>query len=199
MPRNNPIFRGILTCLFLVVSHWQPAIADDAVVSSFPKNRYASLHDHSPFAVATAAAPVAPQASFASNWYVTGVARVDDNYYVTIKGRDLATQFTLFGNEMVDGVSLASVSWSDQVGKSTVILRKGTETARLEFNEAQLRASSSATVGASPAPGAKAAGVAAAAGPQPLGVNMAAAVPNGAGLNGGIALKRRSLPIPVPR
>ena len=192
MPRTDRSTFGVVTCLILAAAlagGLLSANAEDALPSSLPAARYTALRERSPFALATAAAPVAPQASFASNWYVTGVARIDDNYYVTIKGRDLATQFTLFGNESVGGVSLASVNWSEQIGKSTVILRKGTETARLEFNEAQLRVPAAGTAGASPAPSAKPGGVAAAPAAPPMGVNMAAAA----------NIKRRSLPIPVPR
>jgi hypothetical protein len=88
------------------------------------------------------------------------------------------------------------------VGKSTVILKKGTETARLQFNEAQLRTPAAATAGGNHPPSAQtpvAAAVAQPQNPRGSGVNMAAAVSNGAGLNGGAPLRRRSLPIPVPR
>jgi hypothetical protein len=168
--------------------------AEDAIPTAFQKDRYESLRVRSPFAPATAVVAATPQASFAANWYVSGVARIGDDNFVTIKSRDNTTQFTLFANEPVGGVTLASVSWSDQVGKSTVVLCKGTETARLEFNEAQLRAPA-ATAGASPAPGGKAAMTVAGVNPRPAGVSMAAAGPN----NGNVPPRRRSLPIPVPR
>ena len=206
MPRINPKLCGALPCLVLaamLAGQLLPAFAED-VVPSFSKDRYESLRARSPFALATAVATPAPQASFAANWYVTSIGRVEDKYYVTIKGRDLSTQFSIFGDESVDGVSVASVNWSDTIGKTTVILRKGTETARLEFNEAQLKSAPvAAAAGASPVPGGAprpAGAPAIPAGPRPpAGVNMAAAVPNGAGLNGGMPLRRRSLPIPVPR
>jgi len=39
-----------------------------------------------PFAVATPVAPAAePQASFAANWFVSGIARIGDQDFVTIK------------------------------------------------------------------------------------------------------------------
>jgi hypothetical protein len=110
---------------------------------------------HSPFAVATAETPPpAPTASFAANWFVSGIARVGDEDFVTIKSRDLSTQFSLFGTKDTrDGVALASVTWSEAVGKSTVILRKGTETAKLEFNEAEMKATPAPHPGTSPVPG----------------------------------------------
>lgn len=110
------------------------------VPESRPLARYAAMTEKSPFALATAAAPAAePQASFAANWYVAGIARLGDTDFVTIKSRDASTQFSLFGREPQNGVSVASVEWSETIGKSKVILQKGTETAKLEFNEADLR------------------------------------------------------------
>ncbi len=210
MPRINSAFRGLVTlsCLALVlVAQRRAASAEDSIPLGFNKSRYESLREKSPFALATAAvATPAPQASFAANWYVSGVARIGDANFVTIKSRDLATQFSLYGDEPVDGVTLASVNWSDTVGKSTVIIRKGTETARLEFNEAQLRSPAPATAAAGPAP----AGAGAAAAnpnamnPRPMGasvpgLNMAAAnnVTTGPSIPG--TPRRRVLPIPVPR
>lgn len=168
----------------------------------FNKSRYESLRTKSPFALATAAAATpAPQASFAANWYVTSVARIDDKNFATIKSRDLTTQFSLYGDEPFDGVMLASVNWSDTIGKSTVILRKGTETARLEFNEAQLRSPAPATAAASPAPAGAGAmpANANATRPRPVGANVAVAsnATTGPGIPG--TPRRRVLPIPVPR
>jgi hypothetical protein len=122
----------------LVLGAVIPCRADDPVPKPFASNRYQSVRDHSPFAVATAEAPPpAPQASFAANLFVSGLGRWGDDDFVTIKSRDAGTQFSLFGHETdpSTGISVASVNWTDVVGKSTVILKKGTETAKLEFNE----------------------------------------------------------------
>ena len=144
--------------------------AEQPIPAALPAERYAPKGEKSPFALATPAAPVVtPQASFAANWYVSGIARVGDTDFVTIKAKDLSAQFSLFGHEpnLGTGVSVASVDWSDTVGKSTVILQKGTETAKLEFNEAELRSPQSGApqpppLGANPAGGIP--------GPQPLGM-----------------------------
>jgi hypothetical protein len=127
---------------------------EEAIPQALPKGRYDAVRMHSPFAVATAETPPsAPTASFAANWFVSGIARVGDEDFVTIKSRDLSTQFSLFGmKDIRDGVALASVTWSEAVGKSTVILRKGTETAKLEFNEAEIKATPAPHPGTSPAP-----------------------------------------------
>jgi hypothetical protein len=116
--------------------------AEDPAPAPLPADRYATMAAQSPFALATAVAPssVSPD-SFAANWYVSGIARLGDADFVTIKSRDAALQFSLFGREpsREQGVSVASVNWSETIGKSTVILQKGTEMAKLEFNEAELR------------------------------------------------------------
>ncbi len=140
----------------LVSAAWS---AEKPVPESLPTDRYAAMAGQSPFALATAVAPpAAPQASFAANWFVSGIARLGDADFVTIKSRDAALQFSLFGQELNQehGVSLASVNWSETIGKSTVILQKGTETAKLEFNEADLRgpAPSAAPGNAPPTPNA---------------------------------------------
>jgi hypothetical protein len=110
---------------------------------ALPKSRYETLRVKSPFAVATApGASPAPQASFAADWFISGIGRIGDADFVTIKSRDLSTQFSLIAHEADENtqVSVKSVHWSDVVGKSTVVLRKGNETAQLEFNEAEMRA-----------------------------------------------------------
>jgi len=202
---------GGMPCLVLVfalISLGLPAFAEDSVPGAFTKDRYESLRVRSPFVVATAVAGPVSQASFAANWYVGGVARLGDDYFVTIQSRDLSKQFSLVSGQEVDGVMLASVNWSDFVGKSTVILRKGTETAKLEFNETQLHgpATTASTAAASPAPGHAVAATAPVGGQVPVGATVAAMNARNAGMpvnapglaNGVVPPRRRALPIPAP-
>jgi hypothetical protein len=130
----------LAACIFSGIA---PARAQDPVPQAFPQGRYEQLRTHSPFSLATVQAPVAAAGpGFADNWFVSGIAQKGDDYFVTIKSRDLSKQFSLFASETdhETGVSVASVNWSDTVGRTTVILRKGTETAKLEFNEAEIHA-----------------------------------------------------------
>ena len=136
------VFRALLFsglgCYFAV----RAASAEFSEPAPLPASRYAEMSEKSPFALATPAEPTAaPQGSFAANWFVSGIARYGDSNFVTIKSRDQTVQFTLFGHEAHPDhhVSVASVNWSDAIGQSTVILQKGTETAKLEFNQALLR------------------------------------------------------------
>jgi hypothetical protein len=157
-----PIMKMPPLLLFSALLASRAWCVEQAIPAALPAERYAALSEKSPFALATPAAPmVTPQASFAANWFVSGIARVGDTDFVTIKARDLSTQFSLFGHEpnAANGVSVASVNWEDTVGKSTVILQKGTEIATLAFNEADLRGPQSA------------------AQPPPLGANLAGGIP----------------------
>ena len=107
-----------------------------------PMERYQSLLDKSPFAPATVpVAPVAPEAvpSFAQDLYVTGVATINGADFVTITSRDLSRHIALVPGDVLDGMSLASVEWSQEVGKSKVHLKKGSELAVLEFDPAAMQ------------------------------------------------------------
>ena len=112
--------------------------------------RYATMAAKSPFALATTTvAPEAPQASFAANWYVAGIGRFGEVYFVTIKSRDATQIFSVFGQETHSGtgVSVTGIDWSETLGKTTVTVRKGTEVAKLEFNEAEVRGGASRAEG----------------------------------------------------
>ena len=149
-PRISLVVTSGICLLFCVLV---PGRADDEKLpQAHPKSRYEALQKKSPFSLASATPPPsAPQASFAANWFISGIGRIGGQDFVTIKSRDLSKQFSLYGNsEAVEGVALASVTWSDSVGKSTVILRKGTETAKLEFNEAELHAQAPTPAGKPP-------------------------------------------------
>ncbi len=175
-----------------------------------PAERYARMSQHSPFALATAAAPVAPpQASFATNWFVTGIGRLNNIDFVSIQARDLSTQFSLIGHEpnRQNEVSLVEVQWSEFIGKSTVTLRKGSEVARLEFNEAVVRgpsvtgaAAGGVGAGAKPAGGTPGARPAVAAGGAP-GTRSTAVTSPTAQAPGEVNLiiHRRVTPLSTPR
>src|SRR5258707_6739054 len=112
------------------------AVAVESVVpvpGAFPPERYEALIAKSPFALATPIAPpaTAPDKSFADGWYVSGLAQLDGKDFVTIKSRDLAVQFTLFGSEPANGVKLEKVDWSPSIGRSTVTIEKDGQTAKL--------------------------------------------------------------------
>jgi hypothetical protein len=189
--------------LFVAAIGLASAYGAEPIPSALPADRYSAMGANCPFATATptVAAPQ-PQASFAANWFISGIARIGDSDFVTVKARDLSTQFSLFGNEpnSENGVILASVNWSETIGKSTVVLRRGTETAKLEFNEAQIHSAPQAA----PEPGKPGAPKPANVGGVPPGTPPqmpGAPTPNATGVvpPNSPPLRRRVLPIPSPR
>lgn len=124
--------------VFLASALVAVAGAEEVIPQAASAGRYAAMREHCPFAIATlVAAPAPAQPSFAANWYVSGIARVGETDFVSVKARDLSSQFSLFGREpdVKSGVSLVSIEWVEGLGKSVVTIQKGTELAKLEFNE----------------------------------------------------------------
>lgn len=143
-----------LTAIFLPLLAGSALAAEVTIPQPLPAARYERMVEKSPFALATPPAVVAvPQASFAANWFVSGIARLGEQDFVAIKSRDQSTAFTLHGRDpnLENNVALASIDWNEAIGKSTVIVKRGTETAKLEFNEAEVRG----PVQVTPLPGAK--------------------------------------------
>jgi len=175
----------LLQSLLLLVGTTAALGGDNPIPAALPGERYAEMSTRSPFAVATAAPIPQTAQSFAANWYVSGMARLNGEDFVSIKSRDLSIQFSLHGHEEDPrtGVSLEGVDWSDDVGRSMVVLRKGAETARLEFNGADLRNPPRIAAVSRPAPVPSATAVFASA--------LAQAKPP--------EIRRRLVPIPAPR
>ena len=112
-----------------------------AVPVSYPAERYASMREKSPFALATpAAAPAAPkQAPFTQNLVLGGLGVVldqgEEKIWASIKHRDKTEQFDLYGNEPnSDGISIASVDKSAVSAKTKVMLKKGDEFGTVEYD-----------------------------------------------------------------
>lgn len=128
----------------------------------FPLERYAALLEKSPFAIATAPPEVIPVSTenFATNWVLTGISKQRDHegkelFTVFVRSRDLATRLVLTGDHPSDdGVSVASVEEAAVPAKTAVFLKKGSETGRVEFDQATVAAAPS-TPAAPPHPGSK--------------------------------------------
>lgn len=136
-----------LVRLFLAGSLLISAQASGAVEShtpqAYPASRYLKLSERAPFALATPTTVVTekPPSPF-NNLHVIGLARIKDPVngdrdFVTIKSRDAQQlPFSLSGaEENKEGFSIVSVEWSDRVGKSKVVVKKGAEVGTLEFDE----------------------------------------------------------------
>lgn len=125
-----------------------PQPAAGVVPVSFPAQRYGALLEKSPFAIASAPPEqAAPTENFATNWVLAGISKQKgkdgaEHYTLFVRSRDLATRLVIFGDRPTDdGVSLVSVDENAVAAKSTAILRKGSETGRVEFDQAAVAAS----------------------------------------------------------
>jgi hypothetical protein len=102
--------------------------------------RYEPMMNRSPFAVATAAAPIpAATPNFAKDLYIANAARTPDGDLVTIASTtDKNFKKYLSTKTTVDGYSVPNIEWSDRVGATTVTISKDGQFATLTFNQALL-------------------------------------------------------------
>jgi hypothetical protein len=114
------------------------ARAGDDLPRRFNFDRYTAMLDHSPFAVATAAALPAATPEIFKDLYVANVAHTPEVDLVTIvssSDKNLKEYLTTAGpNE--DGYAISNIEWSDQPGATKVTINKGGKFATLGFNEA---------------------------------------------------------------
>ncbi len=113
--------------------------AEDALPKQGAFSRYEPMLKHSPFAVATAGAPVSATPDFAKDLYVANAGHSDTGDFVTIASttnREFKEYLTTTGT--VDGYSIPNIQWSDKVGETKVTISKDGQYATLSFNEAVL-------------------------------------------------------------
>ena len=99
-------------------------------------DRYKTMLEHSPFAVASAVIAPALAPNFAKDLYVANAARSPDGDMVTIAStsdRDFKKYLTT--KTPVDGYAIASIEWSDKVGETKVTISKDGQFATLAFNQ----------------------------------------------------------------
>ena len=166
--------------------------AADDLPKSFDFIRYESITKKSPFAVATAAAPVATAASFAKDLYIANAAHSPDGDLVTIaSSADKGFKKYLTTNEPADGYSISNIEWSDRVGETKVTIAKDGQFATLTFNQALL-AEHLANVPPQPNPGSQLVV------PQPMvrpGQQQPTPIPHSRGV---IQRNPRAVPTPNP-
>ena len=124
---------GLLFCL--TTSAW----GKDDLPKTQPFAHYEPMVKRSPFAVATASAPVGGKPDFAKDLYVANAAHSTDGDFVTIGSTtDKNLKEYLNTHETVDGYSISNIQWSDRVGETKVTISKDGQFATLTFNEALL-------------------------------------------------------------
>ena len=116
------------------------SLADESLPKAPAFARYEAMMNRSPFAVATAAAPMpAATPNFAKDLYIANAARTPDGDLVTIASTtDRNFKKYLSTKTTEDGYSVPSIEWSDRVGATTVTISKDGQFATLTFNQALL-------------------------------------------------------------
>ena len=132
----KPMSLGVAFFSLLIVSSVWSA---DVVPKRSDFSHYQPMLDHSPFAVATAAALPAATPNFAKDLYVANAAHsIPDGDMVTvasISDKNFKEYLTTKGpNE--HGYAIASIEWSDRVGATKVTISKDGQFATLNFNQA---------------------------------------------------------------
>ena len=110
---------------------------------AYPVDRYAELMDNSPFALATppAAAPP-PEHLFCEGWKLKAISYLPNENgvptsFVVVKTADARDSMAFWGNEPVhggagDGAVVTAINLSSETGKTTVMIKKGTEVGKIE-------------------------------------------------------------------
>jgi hypothetical protein len=120
--------------------------ADDVLPPRFNFDRYKSIVNHSPFAVATAAALPEATPDFARDLYIANAARSPECDMATImSSSDQNFKKYLTTRGPVDGYSIAHIEWSENVGKTKVTIGKDGQFATLTFNQSLLSQAASAS------------------------------------------------------
>jgi hypothetical protein len=102
--------------------------------------KYQAMLDHSPFAVATAAALPAATPSFAKDLYIANAARSPEGDLVTLASAS-DKNFKEYLNTRepnVHGFAIANIAWSDRIGETKVTVSKDGQFASVGFNQALL-------------------------------------------------------------
>ena len=119
-----------------------PATAADDIPERYKFERYAAILERSPFAVATAAVVPVQAPNFAKDLYIANAARSDEGDMVTLASvNDKNFKKYLTTKEPVEGYAIASIEWSEQIGKTQVTITKDGQSATLKFNQALLQQS----------------------------------------------------------
>jgi hypothetical protein len=127
--------------------------AENVLPQQYSFDRYQRMTDQSPFAIATAVTAAPAEVNFAKDLYIANAAHTDDGDMVTLASvGDNKFKEYLTTKEPVNGYSIVSIDWSEDVGKTTVKISKDGKTALLTFNQTLL-ASAIKTPAAAPIPG----------------------------------------------
>lgn len=127
----------IVTVLIFVVGAVVAPAQDLPTKYNF--DRYKGILEHSPFAVATAVVAPAATPNFAKDLYIANAAKSPEGDMLTILSMtDKSFKEYLTTKNPVDGYAIATIEWSDDVGKTKATISKDGQYATLGFNEAEM-------------------------------------------------------------
>ena len=127
--------------------------AADVVPKRTEFSRYQPMLDHSPFAVATAAALPAATPNFAKDLYIANAARSPEGDLVTLASASDKNFKEYLNTKQPNehGYGIANIEWSEKIGGTKVTISKDGQFASLAFNQALLSTTSGGPPGM-PAP-----------------------------------------------
>lgn len=134
--KRNHFFQITLIALASLCAR---AFAADDLPKRADFSRYQAMLDHSPFAVATAAAPPPVAPNFAKDLFIANAAHAADGDLVTVaSSSDKNFKKYLTTKTPVEGFGISNIEWSDRVGATKVTISKDGQFATLTFNQALL-------------------------------------------------------------
>jgi hypothetical protein len=141
------VLAGLPLCL--TTTGW----AKDDLPTTEKFARYQPMLQRSPFAVATAGAPMPAAPDFAKDLYVANAAHSTEGDFVTLASTtDKNLKEYLNTKDTIHGYSISNIQWSNQVGETKVTIAKDGQFATLTFNEALLSQAIQNPVAAIPQP-----------------------------------------------
>ena len=113
-------------------------VADDAIPKRLDYNRYAGMIDRSPFAVATAAAPVVGPPAWSKDLFIANAGHTPEGDSDTIMSLSDKNMKEYISTEKPNdhGYGIANIEWSDNPGGTKVTISKDGQFATIGFNEA---------------------------------------------------------------
>ena len=143
--------RTIYFAIVLGFSLVGTARGDEVVPRRTEFGRYQAMLDHSPFAVATAAALPAATPTFAKDLYIANAARSPEGDLVTLNSASDKNfkEYLTTKSPNEHGYAIANIEWSDRIGATKVTVSKDGQFASVTFNQALL----SVTPGSGPPTG----------------------------------------------
>jgi hypothetical protein len=120
--------------------------ADNVELRTFPASRYAPLIAASPFALDTRAiAPPVDEPNPFADFVIVTLAQIHDpatgtHDIVTIRSRkEPPTFWTLEGKTPnCEGIQVTRIDWSERVGETKVVIKKGAQMGTVEFDKAAM-------------------------------------------------------------